>query len=89
MSERIINMAEFPSPFCPKDCLFNGVPRMCDTDCVHSRDIIYDNPRTIETKWAGQWVKTQIIDESIGNYYIVIEGKGGVFTISKESELIK
>ena len=80
-------MSEKPSPFCPDNCLFSGAPIMCDKDCFHSFDVVYENPRTIEMKWEGQWIEAKIIGESQGKYYI--ESDKGNFTCDKRSPLIK
>ena len=40
-------MSEFPSPLCPKDCLFLNVPIMCTVDCSHRQDRMFKKPQPI------------------------------------------
>lgn len=47
---------EKPSPFCPTDCRWVGVPKVCDTDCNHSRDRVFRSPQNISIKrnWGDE-----------------------------------
>lgn len=82
-----MNMSEFPSPFCPKDCLFNGVPKMCDTDCQHSKDQVFVNPEEVEVKTGDGWKKAKIVGRTGDKLYIEMGRER--FTMSVRSPLIR
>lgn len=81
-------MNEKPSPFCDPNCLFNGVPKMCDTDCMHSQDIVFEKPKKIQIRYQGNWILADCLGESMGKYYIRTPD-GAVMTTYKTSPLIR
>ena len=77
------------SPFCPAECLFEGVPVMCTVDCEHSRDIVFRNPESVKLLEYndGPYVQAEIVGRTGNKVYI--KRNNSISTVSINSPLIK
>jgi hypothetical protein len=66
-------MAERPSPWCPTDCNFVGVPKMCTTDCTHRSDKVFKTPQAINVNTGGRREDLTVIGRN-GDYLYLSNG---------------
>ena len=77
-----------PSPFCPPDCLFEGLPGC--TGCRHHRDKVFKNPEDVEVKgFKGTLKKAKIVGRADNTLYVKEEGTSGIVTINVDNKIIK
>ena len=81
-------MKEKPSPLCPEDCKFEGLPG-CN-GCRHHRDVIFRNPESVEVKWYKNISrKAKIIGRADDILYVKEDGVDGIVTMNVDNKIIK